>query len=154
MTDSEWRPWAEDADNVQHVLDPDDQREDRTFPHPLTEPRFQQVVQELPTGARLALHTCLSSWRVRNIDFAKIIMILIKFLQNGQFTTAEFISFLICYKGNSKTLCEIFDSNQTVSNPSDWNNPQANRSAQVNDKVGPLSVCFLCYVESFGIHCV
>jgi hypothetical protein len=65
MTDSDWRPWVEDAESVQQVLDAEDLREDGAFPHPLTESRFQQIVQELPTGARLALHTCLTSWRVR-----------------------------------------------------------------------------------------
>ncbi len=60
----EWRSWAEDTEPVEPSLETEELGEDSNFPHPLTEARFQQVVQELPTGARLALHTCLSSWRV------------------------------------------------------------------------------------------
>ena len=135
MTDSEWRPWAEDAESVQSALEHEDLREDRTFPEPLTESRFQQVVQELPTGARLALQTCLSSWRVCCEIITRRMRHLKHILQNGQFTTAEFISFLICYKGNSKTLCEIFESNHTVSNANEFHTKQLNRSGSVIDQV-------------------
>ncbi len=64
MADSEWRSWAEDTEPADPSLETEELGEESNFPHPLTEARFQQVVQELPTGARLALHTCLSSWRV------------------------------------------------------------------------------------------
>ena len=134
MTDSEWRPWVEDTESIQPSIEPEDLREDRRFPHPLTESRFQQVVQELPTGARLALHTCLSSWRVSYQMVCTIDIVLRCDLQNGQFTTAEFISFLICYKGNSKTLCEIFD-NQTAPNTSDWNGTGPNRPVSASEQV-------------------
>jgi hypothetical protein len=49
------------------------------YPAPLTHHHFERVLQELPTGARLALQTCLSSWR------------------NGNFSTDDFISFIKCY---------------------------------------------------------
>ena len=35
------------------------------YPAPLTHEHFELVLQELPSGAKLALQTCLSSWRVR-----------------------------------------------------------------------------------------
>jgi hypothetical protein len=68
------------------------QEDSDCLPAPLTRGHFELVLHELPTGARLALQTCLASWR------------------NGNFSTDDFISFIKCYTCYSITLDKIFNS--------------------------------------------
>ena len=73
---------SDDARRDEHKAEKADRRSnshEEPYPAPLTYHHFEHVLQELPTGARLALHTCLLSWR------------------NGKFSTDDFISFIKCY---------------------------------------------------------
>ncbi len=73
---------GDDARRDEHEAEKAERRpngHEETYPAPLTHHHFEHVLQELPTGARLALHTCLLSWR------------------NGKFSTDDFISFIKCY---------------------------------------------------------
>lgn len=60
------------------------------LPHPLSEDLMKEVLQELPTGARLATETCYTCWK------------------ENKFPTPEFLSFLRSISTHSKILRGLF----------------------------------------------
>eukprot|EP00292_Cryptomonas_paramecium_P018516 CAMPEP_0113710116 /NCGR_PEP_ID=MMETSP0038_2-20120614/29966_1 /TAXON_ID=2898 /ORGANISM="Cryptomonas paramecium" /LENGTH=122 /DNA_ID=CAMNT_0000636113 /DNA_START=210 /DNA_END=575 /DNA_ORIENTATION=+ /assembly_acc=CAM_ASM_000170 len=84
------------------------------LPPPLSEQLIEKIIEELPTGAKLATKTCYGCWK------------------ENKFPTSEFISFLSSISSHSPILAEIFKEPEQ---PSDISPETANGSATARPDV-------------------
>ncbi|EKX36065.1 hypothetical protein GUITHDRAFT_146008 [Guillardia theta CCMP2712] len=123
---------AQSGDNKKQKLQ--EEQEEELYPSPLTPYHFTLILQELPTGARLALQTCLSSWRVRmltcgrNLDRLRV--------QSNNFSTDDFISFIKCYTCYSKTLGQLFETRGASSSHGGGARSSQSRDQSANNDPG------------------
>ncbi|EKX33123.1 hypothetical protein GUITHDRAFT_120690 [Guillardia theta CCMP2712] len=100
---------------MSRMTEPAQSMSNQALPHPLTDEILREVLQELPTGARLATETCLSCWK------------------ENKFPTAEFISFLQSIAAHSSILNKLFNEGGGQPEGSSADQSSDGRIGQEND---------------------